>query len=82
MPWAPYGRFPWDRHNRVFVVLFSRYAWYRRWCGGHWEEWANDATKTEMWFLMDACSRPTDYRPPCCFGSPICEDHGPTRPGP
>jgi hypothetical protein len=68
MPWAKTDRWWfWD-------YLFARFRWYRRLCGGHWEWWYNDATWSHMWFQMDRCSRADDYRPPCCFGRPHCED--------
>jgi hypothetical protein len=69
MPWAETGRW-W-----VWEWLFSRYRWYRRLCGGHWEKWRNEATRSEMWFQMDRCSLPDRYRPPCCRGLFACEDH-------
>jgi hypothetical protein len=70
MPWAETGRW-W-----VWEWLFSRYCWYRHFCGGHWEQWWNEATCSEMWFQMDRCSLLSEqYRPPCCKDLFGCEDH-------
>ncbi len=66
-----------DHKKRGWFVswLFNRYRWFRRWCGGHWECWYNDLTKTDMWFEMSECTLPSGWRPPCCMGSPTCEDY-------
>lgn len=69
---------PWLKTRRPWWAewLFSRFRWYRRWCGGHWEQWFNEVTRSYMWDQFDRCSRPDDYRPPCCMGSPVaCEQH-------
>lgn len=55
--------------------LFSGYQWYRRWCGGHWEQWWNDCTHSLMWFQVSRCYMDCISRPPCCFGKPICENY-------
>lgn len=62
----------------IWDYLFSRFAWYRRRCGGHWERWFNGLTGTLVWFQTDGCNKATGYRPPCCFGRSACEDYRPT----
>lgn len=57
-------------------ALFSNYRWYRRWCGGHWECWYIDVCRACIWMQMTACTvRNNLERPPCAFGSPICEEN-------
>lgn len=59
--------------------LFSRYRWFRRFAGGHWERWWNDVTHTAMWEHLNFCTqtgieKEKGTRPPCSFGSPECEN--------
>lgn len=55
--------------------LFSRFSWYRRFIGGHWEKWYLDVVHTERWFHVDFCRAHGRERPdPLCRGTPECED--------
>ena len=54
--------------------LFSRYQWYRRRCGGHWELWYIEVTASMIWHNLHRCYLETD-RPPCARGTPVCEDY-------
>lgn len=65
---APHGR-PW-----WVDYLFARFAWFRRRCGGHWERWYIDIVHDDIWMQVEHCSRGTQQRPPCAFGTPECED--------
>ncbi len=57
--------------------LFSRFRWYRKWCGGHWEQWYVAVVDCTVWFQVDRCFNDGAVRPaPLCCGSPLeCEDH-------
>lgn len=64
-------------HPWMVRYLFDRFKWYRSWRGGHWECWWNDVTHSYMWDRFSECYKArggSDY-PPCCFGTPICEDY-------
>lgn len=55
-------------------VLFSRFRWYRRWRGGHWEKWwIMPPVASTMWLQGEHGTRPLgggildeceDYVPP------------------
>jgi hypothetical protein len=78
--YAP-GRFKWaSKHWWWVEYLFSGFVWYRRFHGGHWELWWNDLTKSEMWMPVPECTQlehnvVRSIRPPCCYGTPRCEDY-------
>jgi len=44
--------------NGHFGWLLSRYRAYRRWYGGHWEQWYTEIPVGSLiWYDMDRCSR-------------------------
>lgn len=69
------------RNKPVWMeILFNNYLWYRRWCGGHWECWWNDVCHSFMWDRLKECTQTAvnkerGVRPPCCYGTPHCEDY-------
>lgn len=50
--------------------LFSRFRWYRRMCGGHWECWHIEQVWAQIWMQREEHG----VRPPLGHGNPICED--------
>ena len=58
----------------VLDYLFDRFRWYRRRCGGHWEQWYIDVVHADIWHNRRKCHREIG-RPPCAFGTPVCEDY-------
>lgn len=66
------------------LLLFSaagdwlcNFRWFRKWIGGHWEQWWLDVPFTEsVWFLTNHTSPTSHIRPhPLCRGTPRCEDY-------
>ncbi len=56
--------------------LFSRFRWYRRRRGGHWERWWVDMVYSDIWHPVPECSLITGERPTSlCRGTPACEDY-------
>lgn len=57
--------------------FLSNFRWYRRWKGGHWEQWIFDCGGFHnVWICLYACTRGTYYRPSGpARGTPTCEDH-------
>ena len=57
---------------------WRRYAWMRRWTGGHWERWTMRIPAfTQQWFAVRSCHGPGGTKPdPDCIGTPTCEDYG------
>lgn len=58
-----------------FRYFFDKYQWYRKWHGGRWELWWVDICKSEQWYNLPPNKCYPNYRPPCCFGTPIIEDY-------
>jgi len=49
--------------------LLSNFRWYRRLCGGHWEQWWIDVPFTsDIWMRNEHGTRPPGGR-----GTPRCE---------
>jgi hypothetical protein len=58
----------------VLLGNFCNQRWYRRWQGGHWEQWIIDAPVADtLWLDYLACTRDTGGRPPGGRGTPTCE---------
>jgi hypothetical protein len=56
--------------------LFSRFRWYRRLCGGHWEWWwVGYPICQAVWLQVERCTLLGGGRHPLCRGTPVCEDH-------
>lgn len=78
--YAP-GRFRFASNRPWWMdAMFSKRVWYRKWCGGHWENWWNDLTKSFIWERVPECTQlehnvVRDIRPPCCYGTPLCEEY-------
>ena len=65
--------------GRLFALLdlLSRFRWYRRLVGGHWELWWVEIVHCTVWHETGECYLKTRRRPtPLCSGLPLCEDHG------
>ena len=61
-------RYPWP------FPCPANWRWYRRWQGGHWEEWIIDVpVASVLWLDFLACTRDTGGRPPLGRGTPTCE---------
>lgn len=64
---------------RLDQLGFSRYEWFRKWCGGHWELWYIDVIHSQQWVPVNLCIYFTkdtfEDRPPLATGRPICEHH-------
>lgn len=58
----------------LWVSGAFQWQWARKFHGGHFESWYNDVTHSAPWEPRPYCSKGTHWRPPCCFGTPICED--------
>ena len=59
----------------IFWYVWTREdrRWYRRWKGGHWEEWWLDSPEHQFrWFQHRYCE--TDDRPELGRGTPTCEE--------
>lgn len=83
-PSAPIARTPcpfaWLAPRALeFMPFLAEYKWFRRWHGGHWEQWYEDVPITDTaWFHVRKCSIGTVLltRPSTlCRGTPTCEDH-------
>lgn len=66
--------------NWLIEYLFSRFRWYRRSCGGHWELWYIDVVHSYIWHNLTGCTQTGigkhyGWRVPCGFGTPTCEDY-------
>ena len=65
----------WRKRWWVWDLLFDRYAWFRRRCGGHWEQWTIDFPVCSFsWFQLTQCSKGTGWRPCLGRGTPCCEE--------
>lgn len=62
------------------LLGLSRFRWFRRWRGGHWERWiieyAGSAGGWEEWMQMPWCLARRGQRPAFGRGTPTCEDYG------
>ena len=58
-------------------VLFSRFRWWRKHRGGHWERWYIDhPVCSSVWLHVDRCTERSGNRPDgLCRGTPECEQH-------
>jgi hypothetical protein len=64
-------------HLFALLDLLSRFRWYRRLIGGHWELWWIGLEGFAIWFETGECYFKTRLRPaPLCSGLPRCEEHG------
>lgn len=61
-----------DKHTRaplVLDILFSRFRWWRKLVGGHWERWWIEGVMSEVWMRREHGGRPAG-----AYGSPVCEE--------
>lgn len=70
----------WQCHVRGFkfwlaVVGFAEFQWFRKWCGGKWEQWHVDSpVNSVIWHDVKEFSKDCGERPPLCRGTPVLED--------
>lgn len=65
--------------NSLIVVFLglSKFRFYRKWWGGHWELWWVDfPVCSEVWHDLNQCSLEAKKRPYGLLrGTPVCEDY-------
>jgi hypothetical protein len=61
--------------NALLGCFFANRRWYRRWQGGHWEQWYIEVCWSDLWLDFQECTRVTGERPGTGRGTPICEHH-------
>ncbi len=42
--------------RNVLRPWLRNFRWFRRWHGGHWEQWWVETLHSEYWHLVDECS--------------------------
>lgn len=66
--------------NSLITVLLglSKFRFYRKWWGGHWELWWVDVPVcSEIWHDLEGCSLESKKRPYGLLrGTPVCEQYG------
>lgn len=70
-------RFGW--RYAILMTCFARFEWFRRWWGGHWEQWFVDSPVIGiLWLDFVGCTRDNPaLREPLLRGTAVCEDHLP-----
>ena len=64
-------------------MQFSNYKWYRKYRGGHWEQWWSNITNSFIWIRVDKCSqgyyyeynKEVTWQPHCCNNLQQCENY-------
>lgn len=56
-------------------IFLSRWQWYRRWRGGHWECWYLDVPVAAMSWFHNEPFATNGTRPGLGRGTPIIEDY-------
>ena len=63
--------------KRWCATYLARFAWVRRWYGGHWERcWIDVPGGAPLWLPVERCSYPEGGRPdPLLRGPATCEEY-------